>query len=62
MPQGTQFLIKVIDFQLIFVLKFTKSNNLKVISRKNSVRTAFLPDSNAIIIYNRSYPIIISRL
>ena len=32
------------------MLNFIKSNNLKVISRKNSVRTAFLPNSNAISI------------
>lgn len=50
MVQRYPFPHKINENENIFVLNFTKSNNLKVISRKNSVRTAFLPNSNAISI------------
>ena len=50
MVQRYTFLHKFNEKENIFVLNFIKSNNLKVISRKNSVRTAFLPNSNAISI------------
>lgn len=50
MVQRYSFLHKIIGNENIFVLNFIKSNNLKVISHKNSVRTAFLPNSNAISI------------
>lgn len=50
MPQRYTFLTKETDFQLIFVLNFIKSNNLKVINHKNSVRTEKECHSNAISI------------
>ena len=50
MLQRYTLLHKTIGNENIFVLNFIKSNNLKVDGYKNSVRTAFLPNSNAIII------------
>ena len=50
MVQRYSFLHKINGNENIFVLNFAKSNNLKVIGHKNSVRTAFLPNSNAISI------------
>ncbi len=58
MVQRYSFLHKIIGNENIFVLNFIKSNNLKVDGYKNSVRTAFLPNSNAISVY----PITTSRL
>lgn len=46
--QRYTFLHKTSGNENISVLNFIKSNNLKVISHKNSVRTASLPNSNAI--------------
>lgn len=48
--QRYTFLHKTNGNENIFVLNFIKSNNLKVDGYKNSVRTAFLPNSNAISI------------
>lgn len=48
MVQRYSFLHKIIGNENIFVLNFIKSNNLKVDGCKNSVRTASLPNSNAI--------------
>lgn len=48
MLQRYSFLHKIIGNENIFVLNFIKSNNLKVDGCKNSVRTASLPNSNAI--------------
>lgn len=56
--QRYTFLHKTSENENIFVLNFAKSNNLKVDGYKNSVRTAFLPNSNAISVY----PITTSRL
>lgn len=50
MWQSYTLLHKTSGNENIFVLNFIKSNNLKVISHKNSVRTAFAPNSNAISI------------
>ena len=50
MVQRYTLLHKTSENENIFVLNFIKSNNLKVDGYKNSVRTAFLPNSNAIII------------
>lgn len=51
MVQRYSFLYKIIGNENIFVLNFIKSNNLKVDGCKNSVRTASLPNSNAISVY-----------
>lgn len=48
MVQRYTLLHKTSENENIFVLNFIKSNNLKVDGYKNSVRTAFLPNSNAI--------------
>ena len=50
MLQSYTLLHKTSGNENISVLNFIKSNNLKVDGYKNSVRTAFLPNSNAIII------------
>ena len=51
MLQSYTLLHKTSGNENISVLNFIKSNNLKVDGYKNSVRTAFLPNSNAISIY-----------
>lgn len=51
MVQRYSFLYKINGNENVFVLNFIKSNNLKVDGYKNSVRTAYLPNSNAISIY-----------
>lgn len=48
MVQRYPFLHKINKNENISVLNFMKSNNLKVDGYKNSVRTAFMPNSNAI--------------
>lgn len=48
MVQRYTLLHKTSGNENISVLNFIKSNNLKVDGCKNSVRTAFLPNSNAI--------------
>lgn len=50
MVQRYTFLHKINGNENVFVLNFIKSNNLKVDGYKNSVRTASLPNSNAISI------------
>ena len=50
MVQRYTFIHKIIENENIFMLNFVNGNNLKVINHKNSVRTAFLPNSNAISI------------
>lgn len=50
MVQRYPFLHKINKNENISVLNFMKSNNLKVDGYKNSVRTASLPNSNAISI------------
>lgn len=50
MVQRYSFLYKINGNENVFVLNFIKSNNLKVDGYKNSVRTASLPNSNAISI------------
>jgi len=50
MLQSYTLLHKTSGNENISVLNFIKSNNLKVDGYKNSVRTAFLPNSNAISI------------
>ena len=50
MLQRYTLLHKTSENENIFVLNFIKSNNLKVDGCKNSVRTASLPNSNAISI------------
>ena len=50
MLQSYTLLHKTSENENIFVLNFIKSNNLKVDGCKNSVRTASLPNSNAISI------------
>lgn len=50
MLQSYTLLHKTSENENIFVLNFIKSNNLKVDGYKNSVRTASLPNSNAISI------------
>lgn len=56
--QRYTFLHKTSGNENISVLNFIKSNNLKVDGYKNSVRTASLPNSNAISVY----PITTSRV
>ena len=51
MVQRYTFLHKINGNENVFVLNYIKSNNLKVDGYKNSVRTAYLPNSNAISIY-----------
>lgn len=50
MLQSYTLLHKTSGNENISVLNFIKSNNLKVDGYKNSVRTASLPNSNAISI------------
>lgn len=55
MLQSYTLLHKTSGNENISVLNFIKSNNLKVDGYKNSVRTAFLPNSNAISISTYQY-------
>ena len=48
MLQRYTFLHKINGNENVLALNFVKSNNLKVDGYKNSVRTASLPNSNAI--------------
>ena len=50
MVQRYSFLYKINGNENVFALNFVKNNNLKVDGYKNSVRTAYLPNSNAISI------------